>query len=760
MTLMNKLFFAESKLILLGPRTKSPENTNDVDQAVEGMLDGSYSDTREAQKVIQEQSKLRSRLAESDIFSDEDKKEWEKRIQEAKQKAISAEEMQDLTKEFEKQQGAIKGMVEVYTDKVMGNKESAFTVDSSRNLDTAKDYVDWFAKQSYAEKIKALNLIDVDIQERIKLRKKLLERFDKKEVMRLRRSEMKDKVKQLEQMEKNEVNYSDMMKGNEKYFHNPKEYLKQFKDQTLEEQARWLRVFKEEYLKPRKAVVDVYDRLPKEYKKDEKFLKIGLKEKQDFLDKLDADIQQKYIEKVNKVKPEIMSQNSKRFAIVDFLRLKDVAAKAMWLDQLPKSIEAEEKLVKEFKELRKGIKLHDPDSKKDVEVTGYSEKDWEKLKYEEKEQLLKSLKVELKLIEPFKKIIKEAIKDKAISEKTGGRYIKLYTDGKISERSSLCRNILTSMKIRRDLVDDFEKLDDETKKKFASFYKRGHKARVQLYQEAILFEKKNKIEEDDVEEKAKEEKEAPKALESDEILKIIAELHEEADALEAQGDYERCLDKHKYVLKLDSENEYSKKKSHELENELKTLDSIMDEEILQEVEKQAQMGSMQEELKQIQISRMLLDDQEEFILRNSGIEDKAKQTSHLRDDSFDREVHKKISEESGGKQMLNKGGEITNVRKFDLGYLGQSDKSETQGLEKELQSRGANQNISDIQFYDSISGRDLRINEVRNQLDDRQLRLAGNIAERVKGLNPEDAKKVLFTASELINDDVDSQPTV
>lgn len=753
MTLMKKLFFAESKLIF--KTSKSAENLGDTEQAAEGLHDGTYRDTREAQRVMLEQSKLKSRLAESDIFSDEDKKQWAKRLEEAKQKAISAEEMQELTKEFEKQQGAIKGMVENYTQKVMNSREAAFTIDSSRNLDTAKDYVEWFSKQSYEEKVRALNAIDTDIAERQQLRRKLLERFDKKDVIKLRRSEMRDKVKELEQMEKNENKYKELINRNKRLFHDADSYLKEFKDQTVQEQERWLNLFDEDIVKPRKQLVDIYDRLPDKYKDDSKFLKVGRKEKVLFLEKLDVKLEQSYIKQVNEVKTEVMSQNSKRFAIVDFLRLRDVAAKAMWLEQLPKSIKAEEKFAKEFKENKKELSITMPGSGEKVEIAGYSEKEWGNLRFEDKEPLLKNMKAEIKLKQPFIKIINEAVKDGSVSKKTADRYLNLFAENNISGRSQLCRNILSAMKIRRDLVKDFEQFDEETKKKFKSFYERGHKARMQIFQEAKLFESKKKTQEEaDSKEEEEEKKEIPRALESEQIEKIIEEFHKDADEFEAKGEYERCLDKHQDVLKLHPQNEYSLKKISEINEEMQTIDTIMDKDIQEAVAREAKTGSIQEELDQIALAEMLRKDREEVITYNRGVENLGKQTTHLSDDSFDRNVQRKIYETSGGKQMLDEQGRVTDIEEVDLNTLGKRDKADIKYYRDRLRSLKNDDNLTNIRFVDQNSGRELRIDEAAKQLDKRKMAAAKAIAGRVKGMKKTDAQKVLFTASQLIENEI------
>ncbi|MFC1600325.1 hypothetical protein ACFL3T_04825, partial [Patescibacteria group bacterium] len=340
---MKSFFFAERKLIF----ERNPErHEDDVNTVSEGLRKQNYQNIQEAQRVMQEQSALREKLDLSEVLTDKDKSNWKTKLDRAKTQAISETEMKKLTQEFEQQQGEIKGMVDKYTNKVMENKIEAFTPD------TADEYVQWFEKQTYDKKVNAFKKIDEDIKERLALRKKLLTRFDKKDVYKMERTEMKEKVKILEQIEKNIKDYTNLIKKDERLFHDADMYISEFEDQTLEEQARWLRAYEKEIKAPRKAIVDIYDKLPKKYQNDSKFFSVGLKEKQQFLEKLDGKIEQEYIAEVNKTDNEVMSQNSKRFAIVDFLRLSDIAQKAMWLEQLPKSIKAEKKLAKEYKDVQ------------------------------------------------------------------------------------------------------------------------------------------------------------------------------------------------------------------------------------------------------------------------------------------------------------------------------------------------------------------------------------------------------------------------
>lgn len=723
---MKSFFFAERKLVFV--KAKSLESG--VNSTAKQMDSENLDNVNIKIKINEASGSLRNRLALSNVLNAEDNERWGKKIDSIEAQATSEEDIKKLTQEFEQEHTRIKGMVDQYTQKVMTNKIEAFT------SDTATEYVDWFAQQSYEEKMKAFKVLDDDIKERLDLRKKLLTRFKKTDVYQMERTEMRDKVKTLEQMEKNDAKYESLMKSNERYFHNPKEYIKQFKDQTLDEQARWLSVFETEYRAPRKALVDIYDKLPKKYQNDSEFLSNGLKEKQEFLDKLDMKIEKEYIKEVNDTNSDVMSQNSKRFAIVDFLRLDDVGMKAMYLEQLPKSIKAEKKLAKEYKDLNKEFK--DPNTNKTIELPQYSQKEWEKLKFEDKEKLLLQMKAEAKLIEAFARILKQGLEDKAISEKTYERYMKIFTDTDLNGRSQLSRNSLSAMKTRRDLVEDFEKLDKETQNKFKNFYKRGHKARLQMFKEAQLFDSKNKASQTEEELKKQEEEKkdaklkknanVPQSLEQKDVQTIVAEMQKEADGFEATQQLERALDKHQDVLKLHPKNQYSLKKQNEIKDEIEAMDTLMDDEIEEAVAREANTSSAKEELDQIRLAQMILDDQEEVVLRNHRSEKIGKQKSHLSQDTFTLDVHEKLYEQSEGKKGLDKDGKVEKVEQIDLGTLGKSDIKKYQDKMKELK---ATENLSNLELVDE-NGRALSIKENRDRLSKRKRKEVISRAKRVK----------------------------
>lgn len=728
---MKSFFFAERKLVF---RTDNLEKQDNSKEGADIMDSGLIDDATTVHSILNESQSLRDKLDKSDVFNDEDKAKWKQKIESAKAKA-NPEELKKLALEFEQTQSKLQNAVKHFTQQVLAHKTDALTEK------TAQEYMDWMPKQNTEMKFKAAKEIVPDIEDRISMRKRLSKRFNKADVYQMERTEMRDKVKQLEQMERNDAKYESLIKGNERYFHNPKEYIKQFKDQTLDEQERWLGAFKEEYLKPRKALVDIYDKLPAKYKNDSEFLKVGLEGKQKFLDKLDMKIEQDYIKQVNETNSKVMSQNSKRFAIVDFLRLNDVGMKAMYLDQLPKSIKAETKLAKEYKDLNK--KFKDPNKNKTIELPQYSEKEWEKLKFEEKEKLLLQMKAEVKLIEAFARILKQGLKDNAISEKTYERYMKIFSGTDLNGRSQLSKNSLSAMKTRRDLVEDFEKLDKETKNKFKDFYKRGHKARLQIFKEAQLFETKNKAAKDEEELKKQEEEKkdsklkeganVPQSLEQKDVQTIVSEMQKEADAFEATQQLERALDKHQDVLKLHPDNQYSKKKQNELKDEIEAMDTLMDDEIEEAVNREMQGSTMQEELDQIRLAQMILDDREEVVMKNHGVEDLGKQKAHLAQDTFTRDVHEKLHTQSGGKKSLDKDGKVQKVETIDLGTFGKKDKADVQKYKNIFKTLKARDNIVNIKLVNEQEGSgDQNIQGGKKQMEKRIQEAKKRVVKKTK----------------------------
>ncbi|MBD3156243.1 hypothetical protein GF369_00280, partial [Candidatus Peregrinibacteria bacterium] len=447
--------FTEQRLVFWAKR--SPEGPSTADDAAEVatmIAENRAENTKEGQNIQQGQNELREKIASSDLLTEKDKEKWDKKLEDM-QADMSAEAINQLKREFENEQGAIKSMVDTYTKKVIDNKEEAFAVDASRDLDTAKEYLQWFETQSYSEKQAALNALNDEIKERKTLRQKLLKRLDKKDVIKMRRSEMKDKLKELEVVETNIAQYKRMLQKDAKLFHDVNLYIEAFEDLTPQEQEDWIRRYESEIAKPRRELVKTHESLPKQFQHKD-FLSLPSREKKAYLESAEQTIEKQYVQQVKKIPKEIWSEQSKRFAIDDFMRLDSLAQKAQWLDFLPKAIKAEKKLVKEYNN-RKFDAIKD--------MPDYNKKQWERARFEEKKEMLTHMEAELALMNTFKEILSKACDEKVISEKTQERYMTMYTETDLGKRRMAVRTIMPALAPRRALLKDFEALDPETQKK-------------------------------------------------------------------------------------------------------------------------------------------------------------------------------------------------------------------------------------------------------------------------------------------------------
>lgn len=707
--------FTEQRLVFWAKR--SPEGPSKADDAAEVatmIKEERAANTKEGLNIRQEQSDLREKIASSDLLTEKDKEQWSKKLEDM-HSGMSTEAINQLKREFEQEQGSIKGMVDTYTKKVMDNKEEAFAIDASRDLDTAKQYLQWFETQSYSEKEAALKAIDNEIKERKTLRQQLLKRLDKKDVIKMRRSEMKDKLKELEVVETNVAQYKRMLQKDAKLFHDVNVYIEAFEDLTPQEQEDWIRRYESEIAKPRRQLVETHESLPKQFQ-HKNFLSLPSGEKKEYLESAEQAIEKQYVQQVKKIPTEIWSEQSKRFAIDDFMRLDSLAQKAQWLEFLPKAIKAEEQLVKEYNNKKFDAIKHMPD---------YSKKQWERARFEEKKEMLTHMEAELALMKTFKEILSKACDEKVISKKTQERYMTMYTETDLSKRRMAVRTIMTALSPRRALLKDFEALDPETQKKYASFYKRGHKARLEVYKEARAYDLKyhgeNKAEQED--------REKPESLEAEDVQEIVNTLQQQALTSEQAGNLEKALGLHEAVLSMHQGNTFSADKVKQLTLELNALEAASDDAVIHTIEQQLKNRDVQDEIEHLRLAQRILEDQETLVTRSHGSEQLTKQHAHLGDDTFESRVHEHLVTQTQGKQVLDKSGSAKNVERVDLEYVGVGSDDPTK-LQNAMQNKKTSDNLENIQLVDSVTGKNVSMNEARKQLNRRKEALSKKIGDQ------------------------------
>ncbi|MCD6109957.1 hypothetical protein J7J83_04330 [bacterium] len=707
--------FKETKLIFW---YKSLESGHENEaQKSAGMLDeGRAKDIKETQNIMGKQNDLRNRIASSDLLTENDKQAWDRKLRNA-QSNLSASEIRKLQEEFNRDQGIIKSMVNTYTKKLLDNEEAAFARDDKRGIRTIKDYEKWFIKeQSFVDgnKEKAIRALDPDIKDRIAKRESLIRKgLDKKEVVKMRRSEMQDKLKELEVVEANSARYKSMLQKDAKLFHDINLYIEAFEDLTPQEQKDWMRRYEDEIAKPRRELVKTHEGLPKKFQSSN-FLKMPSRKKQEYLDTTETKIEKEYTSQINKIPTEIWSDESKKFAIDDFMRLDSVSKKAQWLKFLPSAIKEEEKLAKEYKS---------PKFKEIKQMPDYSKKKWERSEFEDKEKMLKSMEAEIILLDTFTSIMTKSVDDKVISKKTKDRYMNMYDNGNLNSRRMAVRSIMAALAPRRALLKDFEKLNSETQKQFSDFYNRGHKARLEIYKKAKTHETENNIEKT-----AEQKTEEPESLEQNDVKQIVEKLQKQAAASEQLGNLEKALGLHEAVLAIYPENKHSKNKIDQLSMELNAIETASDETVLEAVDNQLRSASAQEELKHIKLAQQILEDKEEVVTRAHGNEDLAKQNAHLGESTFDRAVHEELVRQTGGEKVIDRQGRVKKVQKIDLGKLG-TQSGDTIQIEKDLKNLSDRDNLENIQLVDNDAGKVSTIKEAKHRLQKREKGLAKKVSD-------------------------------
>jgi hypothetical protein len=691
----------------------SNETRNQASEVADLINRNVAGDISEGRDILEQQGELREKINSSDLLSEADKNLWSRKLENA-QNNISNSNIHALQEEFAKEQKEIRAMVDTYTRKILDSKEEAFAVDSTRGLDTAADYLKWFENLSYSDKQGALKKLDSEIEERKELRNKLLKRFDRKDVVKMRRSEMKDKLKELESIEENIAHYKSLLQKDAILFHDLDLYLEAFEDLTTREQSEWIRKYETEIAKPRRELVEKHDALPARFRSSN-FLKMPSRKKQEYLDTVEDKIEKEYISQVKKIPEDIWSEDSKRFAIDDFMKLDTVIKKAQWLEFLPSSIKAEEKLSGEYKESKfSEVK----------EMPEYSTRNWEKARFEQKEQMLKSMEAEVMLLGTFKSILDKSVKGKVISEKTKDRYMEMYNDGTLSERRVEVKSIMVALSPRRTLLRDFEKLTPETKKQFEDFYERGHKARLEIYKNAKTLESEDVSDEKDS--KKLKDKNTPESLEQNQVMQIVKNLQTQAENNEQIGNLEKALGLHEAVLAMHPENELSKKKADQLNMELDALETASDKSVLDAVAQHVGSSTAQREIKYIKLAQEIIEDKDDVVAHSHGNERLGKQHTHLEGDSFESEVYEELVAQSRGEKIIDEDWQVKKVQKVDVGKLGTGSNDPTR-IEKDLKILSSQENLDNVQLFDSDAGKILTLHEAKLRLAKREERFAKKI---------------------------------
>jgi len=739
--------FSETKLVF---RNLDNISKNQIESASRLMMnDGKTAD--ETIRLLRESDNLRSKIEKTDIFAGKDLANWKNKLDRV-QDNLDEDEIKRLSREFDQQKFEIESMISKYTQKVLTYKEKAFAVDKARNLDTAQEFIDWFKTQSLEDKRIGLSSLDNEIQKRIEARDAILKYHPelKQEIMKLRQSEMHDKMEELNICDKNIEKYNQLLEKHSKYFSTKsmQDFKDDFEDKTPFEQEDYIRRFNKEILTPRIQLTQIFESLPKKYQ-NLKFLEMSRHEKQDWLDDLEVQIGKDFEKQVKKISNDIWSDKAKKFSISNFIQYaKDIATKAQWLDQLPKWIEAEKDLAKKYRKFPKEIK----------ELSDYKTNIWEKSSFEDKQELLKSMENETSMMKEFIKIIDKTTKDGVISNKTKDRYLKLFQDTDFTGRKEALKNFETMIMPRKDLFEKFKELSKETQKEFSNFLKRGHRARLKIYQEALKFEEeliaKKTANTEDIKEKPIDKKE--KETQSKENLTLITKLQSKAKQHEKSGNLERAIGIYESVMDINPTDKETQNKIQELEKEIKEAEASKHE-IEAAISKEMARKAMKDELENIRLAEQLITDREEVIRASGGNENLTKQTDHMVGAStIEKKLNEHIIQESKGEKMIGRQGRIKKVHKIDIETFGkQRFNGQKIEIKEEFENLAKGKNLENITFIDENTGKNVSIDTAKQNLRQRRKQAAKNMANRAfKNIKKVDKSESQATMKQSLEEEI------
>lgn len=713
--------FSETKLVFkLGSLDK------DQLEDVTNLMDKKNLTSTEALRPLEESEKLRSKIKKTDIFAGKDLANWENKLNVANSN-LDEEGIKRLNREFDQQKFEIENMIGRYTQKVLTYKEKAFAVDKARNLDTAQEFIDWFKEQSIEDKRIGLTSLDSEIQKRIEARDAILKHHPelKQEIMKLRQSEMQNKMEELNICDVNIEKYNVLLKKHAKYFSakSIQEFQEDFEDKTPFEQEDYIRRFNKEILAPRMQLTQIFESLPKKYQ-NLKFFEMSRHEKQDWLDNLETNISKDFEKQVKGISRDVWSDKAKKFSVSSFIQhAQDLATKAQWLDQLPTWIAAEKDLAKQYRKFPKEIK----------ELAGYKLNVWEKLSFEDKQDLLKSMDKETGMMKEFTKIIDKKTKDEVISDKTKDRYLKSFKDTDFTGREEALKNFETMIMPRKDLFEKFKELSKETQKQFAGFLKRGHRARLKIYQEALKFEEKliaKKIEKGEkVDEKSIDKKE--KETQSKENLTLITKLKTKAEQHEKSGNLERAIGVYESMIDINPTDKKIQDKIKELEKEIEEAEASK-REIEAAISKEMAKKAMRDELENIELAQKLIEDREEVIRASAGNENLERQVGHMTGAStVEKKMNEHIIQKSKGEKMIGRQGRVKKVHQIDINKFGkQKNDGQRLKIKEEFEDLAKGKNLENITFVDENTGKNVSMDAAKQNLRDRRKQAAKNMANR------------------------------
>lgn len=715
-------FLAEHKLVFYA-RRPGPENTGeDFDSFADGVLNGEISDVEEARHIVKERDEVRNNLNGFNFFTKEDIDRWQKKLDAA---PLTKLETEKLKKELRTEQKHVKEMVGEYTNTVDRHIKSAFTEES------AKEFKKAFSNQSSEQKRAWYEKLQEEIRKRETLRKELLEIYPdisskneqrtlREQIYNWRRHEMTEKVIEFRERKKNTEEYTRKIQKDRVHFSDKsfEEFIAGFLElSTTEDQREWISKYEAEAKKRRELTAQFKEFSAQRQRSENKFWQLSRHEKVEHIEKLKMQLQSEFERSLNKYSDKEVPLKIKTKYRIYFASL-NIKDKEYALSNIDRWLENDSHYELEYAKI--------PDEIKNLQK--YGREKWERTPFDDKEQMLRDMNYECKLLNEADNLLKTELKEKTITKKTMKIYRAKFLTMGIAEKLVSLHQFNDGMKRRRSDVEQFNKLSKKTRSKFSNFWK-GEKyaERHTILLNALEFEASQKDPESVPEEplKPEQEKNLPEGIKQ----QIIA-LQSQANSLEAQGKIEQAIGVHKAVLLIDPKNTESTEKVKMLEAKICEEDELRDEKLFENLVTEIALSQpVAEERESMQITQQLIEDQEELenINQSPWIEH---QQNHL-DDEFAKNIDSAILSKTKGNKRIGRNGEIKKVETIDSEDLGREDGVERSHYKNLLRNKSSHNPLENIQIVDE-SGRKKTTRFAKEKLNERKKDLENTIKERAQ----------------------------
>lgn len=732
-------------------KTSLENSHEDIDGIAQQMGEGEVEDASEARHISKSRAEIRNQLEGFDLFTEEDIKKWEKKMESTEMTKLETEKLKN---ELLSEQRSIKKMVEYYSNTVDRHLTSAFTKES------ADEFKREFEKQSLGEKRIWYMKLDDEIKKRETLRKELLSTYPeitpedeknevKEEIFKWRQHEMAEKVIEFRERRQNISKYTKKIQQDRPHFSDKsfKEFITSFmKLKTTDDQREWLAKYEEEAKKRRILSAQFKQFSIKRQQSCNEFWQLSRHEKIEYLEKMKLQLENDFKNTINQytdkeVSPAIKQKYQTYFANIN------IQNKEYALENIKQWLENDQKYEKKYNDVSREIR----------DLPKYKREIWEKTPFDDKEQLLRDMNYEGELLREADNVLKKELKEKTITKNTMKIYRKKFLRAGIADKVVYLQQFENGMEKRREDVEKFNKLSKKTRSKFSNFWKGDRYAeRHTILLKALEFElSQNKDTSKDNSEKI-EKPESEKIPER--IKEQIMLFHTQANSLETRGKIEQAIGIHKAVIMLDPNNKESLEKIKMLEEKIEKEETMENNKLFETLVAEAALENpVLEERENIEMAKKFIEDQEkvEHETHSSNIDN---QQSHLNDE-FEKNLDSVILSKNKQAKRLGKDGKLVDVEKIDAEGLGTGEESEKKHYKNLLRNKQSSDPLENVQIVDG-HGLKKTVRYAKEKINKRERNLKNTLAAKTEkkakkeGLEG-DMKQHIKKATEEIDTSVD-----